>query len=528
VRLALADAFWNHVGARTPRAIRHAWRWVRVFARFTSETNAIRGVADLDGLLLVRYVEWLGHQRSAIGEPWGKVSRSSAYTVLRKLLQWIERCRPGLVKPIDYPFNPFPWRNRDSRHRRRLTPQQLRAILRACEEDIRRLRGVRHTLTVEPSTDASDAVRPSPPLSRLITDLDGRFDGILPPAVALMSRAHRALLEQINACGGIEYVSNCMYPTSDAIMPYYISILIHTAGNPQAIANLDRDCLQSLPLLTDQEILLWNKPRAGVVQRRSFRRTAPLEPPALVRELIEWTRRLRPRAAHPQRDHLFMYKSSQGVTTLSSANLIHMRRRFGARHGLPDFQLASIRPSVLTTFYRATGDLTLVRAIANHAHLSTTVAYVEGPVVNAENQARVATLQHAFLGHLDKAADGEPDVPMVTSVGIGQPPSVRDIPPGSVVSMFGFGCTDPFSGIAPGTRAGELCTNFLGCLTCPNAVLGGDARTLARLIQARHHLQAAATQLHPARWDAIYAPQLRILEEDILTRFSARDVADAQ
>jgi hypothetical protein len=94
--------------------------------------------------------------------------------------------------------------------------------------------------------------------------------------------------------------------------------------------------------------------------------------------------------------------------------------------------------------------------------------------------------------------------------------------------MFGFGCTDPFSGIAPGTRAGELCTNFLGCLTCPNAVLGGDARTLARLIQARDHLQAAATQLHPARWDAIYAPQLRILEEDILTRFSARDVADAQ
>jgi hypothetical protein len=163
VRLALADAFWNHVGARTPKAICRAWRWVKVFARFAVETNAIRGVADLNGLLLVRYVQWLGHQRSAVGEPWGKVSRSSAYTVLRKLLQWIERCRPGLVEPIDYPFNPFPWRNRDSRHRRRLTPQQLRAILRACEDDIRRLRGVRHTLATEPSRGSTDMARPSWP-----------------------------------------------------------------------------------------------------------------------------------------------------------------------------------------------------------------------------------------------------------------------------------------------------------------------------------------------------------------------------
>jgi hypothetical protein len=94
--------------------------------------------------------------------------------------------------------------------------------------------------------------------------------------------------------------------------------------------------------------------------------------------------------------------------------------------------------------------------------------------------------------------------------------------------MFGFSCRDPFSGIAPGTRKGELCTNFLGCLTCPNAILAGDARTLARLLQARDHLKEAAQSLHPARWAAIYAPQLRILEEDILTRFSAQQLSAAQ
>lgn len=94
--------------------------------------------------------------------------------------------------------------------------------------------------------------------------------------------------------------------------------------------------------------------------------------------------------------------------------------------------------------------------------------------------------------------------------------------------MFGFGCKDPFAGIAPGSRVGELCTNFLGCLTCPNAVIASDPTTVARLLQARAHLCGAAAQLDPARWEAIYAPQLRILEEDILSGFSARELAQAE
>ena len=93
--------------------------------------------------------------------------------------------------------------------------------------------------------------------------------------------------------------------------------------------------------------------------------------------------------------------------------------------------------------------------------------------------------------------------------------------------MFGFDCKDPLAGIAPGTRAGELCCNFLGCFTCPNAIITGDAASLARLSQARDHLLGAAAQIHPVRWEVIYAPLLRILEEDILARFSASELAAA-
>jgi hypothetical protein len=94
--------------------------------------------------------------------------------------------------------------------------------------------------------------------------------------------------------------------------------------------------------------------------------------------------------------------------------------------------------------------------------------------------------------------------------------------------MFGFDCRDPFAGIAPGTHRGQLCTHFLGCFTCPNAVIAGDAPTLARLMQARDHLRAAATYLHPARRSAVYEPQLRVLEEDILTRFTADEIEHAE
>ena len=462
VRYALADAFWNHVGPRAPSAIQFQWYQLRCFSRFYAETRAFRHLADLDQALLLRYIEWLGQQRTPAGAPWSKSSRSVAYTGLRKLLQWLERCRLGLLKPINYPFNPFPGRRREARPRRRLSIEVLRAILRACESDIE------------------------------------------------SGRAKRIAGED---------------PTCDLLMPYYIAILIHTAGNPYAIAALRTDCLRPMPLLDDREMLLWEKPRASTIQRRAFRLDVPMDPPALVRDLLQWTSRLRRRIDSSLRDRLFIYLGPRGAAALAPSNLIYPRRRFAERHKLHDFELAGLRPSVLTAFYRASGDLNQVRAIANHAQLSTTISYVESPEVQAQNRSRISTLQAALLGHV---CEPRPATTSATPAAERSQRATAIVPAGEAVSMFGFSCLDPFSGIAPGTRPGQLCTNFLGCLTCPNAILTHDARTLARLLQARDHLRAASAQIHPARWSAIYAPQLAILEHDILARFSAHEIGEAQ
>ena len=522
VRRALADAFWNHFGSRPHNQLMMLWAYVKVFARFTTESGSIHGLADFHHDLLVRYIEWLNAQRRSNGDAWTKTSRASAYTALRTLLQWLVRCRPGVLGEIHFPFNPFPWRNRDSRHIQRLSARELRAILKACERDIQAIRTQRE----EGERAQASAVDPDPAgsLGGLLNAIDQRFGGILPKysvhARSGMAPFRRGLIR----FGGGKRVEPYLYPTATSLLPYYLAIIIHSAGNPEPIAHLANNCIQPIPLLDDRQMLIWSKPRAGRDQHRSFRSTDPFEPPALVRELIEWTARLRPHAPKAHADRLLLYKSSHGVTAWSSAMAKSIvRTDFRPRHGLPHFSLASIRPSVLSAFYRASGDLQQVKAVANHRQVSTTVRYVQSPEVEAQHRVRIAALQNAFLGHIRRRRPFSITADKPTARRARPAPA----PPGRAVSMFGFDCKDPFAGIAPDSRRGELCTNFLGCFTCPNAIITSDSASVARLLQARDHLRAAAATIHPARWSALYAPQLRILDEDILARFSSRELARA-
>lgn len=522
---ALADAFWNHIGIRDDRCILVWWANLKVFGHFAAETAALKSLADVNRALLVRYVEWLNARQRASGQSWTKSSRSSAYTTLRKLLQWLERCRPGLIGSIEYPFNPFPWRNRDTQPIRKLPAAQLRAILKACERDIEATRARR----AQVGKERTDAQEHDPTSSRgaLVAAIERRYGGILPPRKTLQGAGHHPIVRGLNKFGGLKQIAPLLYPDANSILPYYLAILIHTAGNPEPIAALNVDCLQPIPLLDDRQMIVWEKHRAGTMQRRSFRLADPFEPPALVRELLGWTETLRRHVPPTLRHRLLLCKGPHGTGAWTSALAKHVvRRDFLLRHGLPAFSLASIRPSVLSAFYRASGDLQQVKAVANHSHIGTTVRYVEGPEVMAQHRLRVAALQSTFLGHIERPTPGaRPNTTRAEQAATAD----RTRTPGSpAVSLFGFDCKDPFAGVAPQSRRGELCTHFLGCFTCPNAIIPSDATTLARLLQARDHLRAATAYVHPARWQAIYRPALQILEEDILTRFGASELAAAE
>lgn len=515
LRRALADAFWNQERVRSEESLRGYWHSLKTFGRFAQETKAVRGFSDVNSAMVGRYLEWLNRQVGPDGTPWHLTTRGAAYSGVRTLLRWLQRCRPGLLGTIDFPRNVFPLHH-TALKRSGLSPQVLRAILKACEQEIAALRTLREQGAQE--LVAARAARSGEIRTRgeVLLHIEEHHGGVAPPALTLVGKRN-CVRTASDAHGGYRAIEPCLYPRIESIFPYYLAIIIHAAGNPQAIAQLGIDCLQPIPLLDDRELLVWSKGRAGKLQRRSFRTADPFEPPALVREIVQWTLRLRPRVAPAYRNRLFIAKGHAGIRPLGWSFIKTARRLFIERHHLPPFPLSAIRPGVLTAFYRLSGDLRQAKEIANHAHLSTTVSYVQGPEVESQNQVRVAALQGAFLGHI------EGRVPTSGA----EPPADRPVPPGQAVSMFGFDCKDPLAGIAPGTRAGELCTHYLGCFTCPNAVITTDPASLARLVQARDHLRSGSSYIHPARWDAIYAPQLRILEEDILTRFSARDLTAA-
>ena len=134
-------------------------------------------------------------------------------------------------------------------------------------------------------------------LGGLLEHIDQHCGGIVPSAHELSRAGRYHVRLALARFGGSKQVEPCLYPRAESLLPYYLAILIHTAGNPDPIAELERDCLQSLPLLDDRQALVWFKARANSFQRRTFSSTDRFEPPALVREILEWNERLRPLAA---------------------------------------------------------------------------------------------------------------------------------------------------------------------------------------------------------------------------------------
>ncbi|MEM8511682.1 hypothetical protein RCH14_000973 [Massilia sp. MP_M2] len=90
-------------------------------------------------------------------------------------------------------------------------------------------------------------------------------------------------------------------------------------------------------------------------------------------------------------------------------------------------------------------------------------------------------------------------------------------------TVFGFGCKDPFAGIARESAKGKLCMNFAGCATCPGAIVVlDDVNSVARLLASQQALiNARIRALNQGWWPrykSLYADTLRIIESDLLPR----------
>ncbi|ESZ01125.1 phage integrase SAM-like domain-containing protein [Mesorhizobium sp. M1005] len=258
VAILLADAFRHHHAASSRDTQRHCWMALRAFARFVSEDGLVVSVDDLTSAMVGRYIAWLDRQvAEQTNQPWSKGSRANVLMQLRQMIDWTKRRHPSrLPSRIDFPWRVWP--NRSADPRARLGGDDLKAILRACYEEIDeawdRFDAGRTILATSGPVDGVD-----PELCDMVRALARVNDGVLPSrTLALRSQAS---MSAVNRHGGLRHLGGYLHLTGETVVAFFIAIAIQTAGNPDALRIIKRDCQVAHPLDEHRIIVEWAKPR---------------------------------------------------------------------------------------------------------------------------------------------------------------------------------------------------------------------------------------------------------------------------
>jgi len=529
----LRAAFAGHHAASEAETLRHCWHALKVFSRFVADDNEVRSATDLTTSMVGRYTCWLDAQNTQLGEPWRPAVKANQLSALRQLIDWTKRHHlQRLPARIDFPNNPYP--NRLPRLRPQLATPQLKAILRACYEEIdaawARFQTGQAILASDAPIEGVD-----PELCRCVRMAAAVSGGVAPAALEM--KAQGCPLAMLDRHGGLRTVASYLHLSMERLAPFFIAITIQTAGNPDALRRLRCDCQVPHPLDENRVMIDWGKTRAGIklkrAQRRSFDRRRQYAAPNLIDRVLQMTEPMRLHARPQDRDLLFLSKSEKKnqVVEVPMGTLSKSVKRFVARANaririwneaaperrrdlLPDFAAAFIRGSVAIEHYKASGgDILEAQAVLNHAHVHTTDTYVRGPEVQRLQTETIRRLQQLMVSWVTGA-----DV---------RPPDAHATSCAQATIPFGHDCLNPIGGVATGSEIGQLCPWFGGCLRCPGLVIPLDSAHLARLLQAKAALESGRDRLDPKRWALLYAPSYRVLVDEILPDFAGTLYAEA-
>ena len=529
----LALAFRHHhvdksEATRTGTFTHGVRAWFRFLGEQDQPNDAPASMTEIDTGTLNAFIAWLNRR------PISKGSRHTAWSCVKQLIVWLQRHRPDLVRPdLELPFNAFPRKNAEAKPREALSRIELDAILAAARADIDASwcafqEGRQALARVDRQAIAAetDLRRHNlEDLGVLLAVIVEHHGGLVPPqSVSLVKgtglwRLAHAILDR----GGAGQVVRHLHATPETLIPYMIAIAAQTFANPEALRHMRRDCMSEHVLLGGRAVVTWDKGRSNRPQRRSFLRDKSLSVPNLVDRVLAVTQPLVSHAKASERGRLFLCGVVQGPRTVGIIPDYLMSRHvrvFAMRHGLKGssgrtLALASLRATGLTLAHAALGyDVLKTQVLANHANPDTTRRYVDQPVVRAAQAIELGRLQARFVEAV-RTRD------MRVLRGHKTPSAAAPMGSAENATASGFICADPLAGVGPGQSKGRLCTAWLGCFTCPNAVIPLEAGTLARLLKMRDALGDARTRLAPERWHSLYAPKLEILERDVLPRFPA-------
>ncbi|MEI8702832.1 site-specific integrase [Mesorhizobium sp. ISC15] len=522
IALAFRQHHAGHSAATRESAFHLLRRW---FGFLDEQMPSLVSMCEVTSDVLRSFIAWLD------AKSWTKGTRHGIWSVLKQMVRWLKRYRPEFVAPnLEIPFNAFPRKNAETRPRDALNRSEMEAVLVAARRDIEESWSTFQTGQALLSQVDRKIIAREYDLSRLDLDDLGvmlaviveHYGGLVPPQNVTLERGtgrwrlHFASLRH----GGNQKLASYLHTLPETLIPYMIAIGAQCYANPEALRELRRDCMSEHLLLDGREVMTWAKGRSSRMQRRSFLRDKSLSVPNLIDRVLAMTAPLLAHVTAKDHDRLFLAASINGtraVKLIPGYLMSKHVRLFAQRHGLADesgaplaLTLAALRPTGLTLAHEALGhDILKTQLLANHATPDTTQRYVDRPIVRRMQERIIGNLQTRFVDVVRGADDGHKHIELDT-----KPINARH------ATAAGFTCSDPLAGVAEGQKAGRLCTAWLGCFTCPNAVIPLDPDVLARLLSTRDALVAARKALAPDRWRLLYAPKLEILENDILSRFS--------
>lgn len=527
-----ALAFRHYALSKTVQTQCGTYEAVMRWFEFLDETRSpVQRVRDIDVTVLRFYLAWLQTTVRA------KATRAGRYGCVKRLLSWLQRYRPDLTSDqLEFPYNAFPRSQSDCAPRDPLSKREIEAVLAAARKEIdadwqrfehgRALSGAVDKRTLSAASTMADSAEHD--LGTVLAIICHRFDGVVPrKADILKTRGGHALYRAIELHGGSFHVSSYLHATSKTLLPYLLIIGASLFANPVALRGMRRDCMVDHVLLEGRSVVTWVKGRARRPQRRSFMRGKAHSIPMLIDQVLALTGPL-VRHVHPRfQNLLFLCRKPKSDPQLCGAfphETSTVLNNFVKRHGLVadngkplKLVLASLRVTGLGLAHVSLGrDILKTQLIANHEQPTTTVRYIDRPASRSANAAVINDLQAQFVESVRKGVLSHISRSSV---------SFRMRPDN--ISASGFVCRDPTEGVAPGQKPGSMCTAWLGCFTCPNAVIPTNADVLARLLAMREALFEARDSLPPARWSEVYAAKLEILERDLLPRFSAKLFDDA-
>lgn len=521
----IALAFRHHHAGHCPATRASAFHALRHWFMFLHDQDpAIRSMQDVDTAVLRAYISWLDTK------PWMKASRYSTWSALKQLVRWLKRNRPELVAAdLEIPFNAFPRKNAETCAREALSRSEIEAVLSAARKDIENIWATFQAGKALLERVDRQTVAKERDLGRLnLEDLGvtlavilEHYGGLVPPqSVTLERGSNRWRLHFASVRhGGNKRLASYLHALPDMLIPYMIAIGAQSYANPEALRDLRRDCISDHLLLDGRAVMTWSKGRSSQVQRRSFIRDRGFSVPYLINQVLEMTAPLLPHAPVSDLDRLFLVATINGARSVKLIpNYLMSKhvRLFAQRHNLVDetgrplqLTLAGLRATGLNLAHEALGyDILKTQILANHASPDTTQRYIDRPIVRKAHEGIIGELQRHFVDTV-RSSNKRDEVDDDT-----QPVDVE------YATAAGFKCRNPLAGVGEGQKIGRLCTAWLGCFTCPNAVIPLSTDVLTRLLSTRDALVAARRTVAPDRWRLLYASKLEILEQHILPRFS--------